>query len=534
MAPRTFAERPKSPLVSPNSQPANDNDPVLGTWENGQFRFTSPEARQKWRRKSYEQGVGEDNWHLGKEMDAKSTAIVQSGLGGANSGHYQGPDGKYRLMTPKTIESQAARDHRNKYLTGKTIDQLAAAKAMPGVDEWVEQGEVARAKIAQGAANNNAVEKPLTVLAQQVAGPPSDAAQPPSLKSFPPKDQQAGQMLAGRFGAMKSALESSDKQSADDIGRIAVNAVLGNYGDEARAAVTSIGSWWDGKSFGETYDSKLQAEKAETLAAQERQGLVGTGIEIATGFIPLVGDISGALADFKDWKENGDDWGWKDYGLVALGPVPGAPNRSTVKGAKKIGDELLDSVSEVGDQIADLGKKTSKVDEAAELAKVNYRAMLDEAKSKVYSEGDARKLSRSTRGIIYVEEKAGGPAAAKEFMKTHPDVIYDAERDVFHVPAIYYDNPNSNGYPFIKLDAASVFGDNTGLVLTDVKTKMAIWSKETQRKARDTLNRLRIAAEQNPDLKLHYQFESAKAAEAAQSFIDANGFGSLVFVTVRE
>ncbi|MDY0872753.1 hypothetical protein [Dongia rigui] len=163
-------------------------------------------------------------------------------------------------------------------------------------------------------------------------------------------------MLAGRFGAMKPALNSADKQGADDIGRIAVNSLLGNYGDEARAGLSAIGSLWDGKSFDEAYDTNLQAEKEATAAAQERQGLTGTGVELLTSFIPVVGDVSGALADYKDWKEHGDEWGWEDYGLVALGLVPEMPNRKAVKGAEKVGEELLETVAKSGDEVAGLGE----------------------------------------------------------------------------------------------------------------------------------------------------------------------------------
>lgn len=87
--------------------------------------------------------------------------------------------------------------------------------------------------------------------------------------------------------------------------------------------------------------------------------------------------------------------------------------------------------------------------------------------------------------------------------------------------------------PFIKLDAASVIGDNTELVLTDVKTKMAIWSEETQNKARGTRGRLQSALKQNPGIKIHYQFKTSRAAEAAQNFLEGNDFADIVVVTVR-
>ena len=59
------------------------------------------------------------------------------------------------------------------------------------------------------------------------------------------------------------------------------------------------------------------------------------------------------------------------------------PNRKATKGAIKIGEGLLDTATEVEDEVADLSKKASKANEAAELAKVNYKALLEEAKSRV-------------------------------------------------------------------------------------------------------------------------------------------------------
>ena len=561
MGPRATAPQRQSvwpPHIENRAEPkpapkAAANSNVLGVWKNGVFRFNSPEAKETWDRWAYQQGVGADTWQHGEEIDDETRDLALANIGGATPPMYRGPDGKYRFGNIRTIERAEVRNHRLEHFQGKTMDQIAAAK-MPGEDEYMakrtaqQQAQVpskpkdisvqmpllaaqAQRPVNDNVANTKSAAKALLQdsVSMKVAAHPAETS-----KDTAQGDAGPGQAWVGRFGPMKEALNSANNQDADDMARIATNSVLGNYGDEVRAAFGAAGAMWNGKSFGEFYDSGLQRERAESLAAQERQGLKGTAAEVITSFIPIVGDASGALADFKNWREHGDDWGWSDYGLVALGLVPGMPNRKATKGAIKIGEGLLDTATEVEDEVADPSKKASKANEAAELAKVNYKALLEEAKSRVYLEGDARKLDRSARGIIYVKEKAGGPEAAKEFMKTHPDVIYDAENDMFHVPAICYDNPNPNGYPFIKLDAASVFGDNTELVLTDVKTKMAIWSEETQNKARGTLGRLQTALKQNPGIKIHYQFKTSKAAEAAQHFLEANDFADIVFVTVRE
>jgi hypothetical protein len=522
--PRPFAERPSGPRAP---KPANDN--LLGTWENGVFRFASPEARETWKRKSYEQGVGEDVWHLGKEIDPQSASLMTAGFGGANAAFYQAPDGTYRLMNAKTIESQEARDHRSKYLVGKTIDQLAAANAMPGVDEWVAQGIV-----VPDDANDHAAAATAPTPLQPPKIPSTEDKKP--LSAVPPTrtDQGAGQMLAGRFGAMRPALESADKQSADDIGRIAVNSLLGNYGDEARAALGAISSLWNGKPFGEAYDSNLQTERDSTAAAQERQGLTGTGVELLTSFIPFVGDASGALADFKDWREHGDEWGWSDYGLVALGLIPELPNRKAVKGAEKIGKELLEGAGEAGEEVADLSKKSSNGGQAATPIPINHPEVLEEAKKKVYSPKEARSLDTENRGLIYVQGNLQGNERARALQSGGEGAFSDLESKKYADPALRYDNPNPRGYNYIRFDSAYVPQGQNYTVLVDSKTKLAIWSKETQKKTVATLERAKRAVQQNPGYRLMYEFDTEEAAEEARIFIRDNKFSAYVQVGVRK
>jgi hypothetical protein len=333
---------------------------------------------------------------------------------------------------------------------------------------------------------------------------------------------------------MKEALSSADKQDADDIVRIATNSVLGNYGDEVRAAFGAAGALWDGKSFGETYDGELQEEKAATAAAQGRQGLKGTAAEVITSFIPIVGDVSGAVADFKDWKEHGDDWGWGDYGLMALGLVPGMPNRKATKGTLKIGEGLIEAAGVAGDEVADLSKKSSKVEQIATSTSFDHRAVLEEAKKKVYSPKEARRLDTENRGLIYVQGNLQGPERARAHQSGGEGAFSDIESGKFADPALRFDNANPRGLSYIRFDNAFVPENQNYTMLVDSKTQLAIWGKETQRKTIKTLERAKQAIQQNPNYRLMYEFDTEEAAEEARIFIRDNKYSSYVQVGVRK
>jgi hypothetical protein len=510
LRPRPYAERPKSAVLLP--QPANDNaqDPrglgksggnPLGHIENGAFRFASPEAEEQWIRDAYQSGVNAETWQLGDEIDEQTAELAKAGLGGPMPAIYLGPDGKHRTINAKTIESAAVRDHRNRQLSGMTMDQIAAAGKMPGEDEWVEQWKAKRA-------NDN---QPTTGSEPQGAATPSPGADTGPVQRY------------GRAGvALPKPSNETASQDAEDLARIGWNSVLGDYGDEGRAALGAVDAWWDGESFTDAYDERLAREK-------------GTAAEMATGFIPVVGDVSGFVSDFKDWKENGDQWGWGDYGMVAAGLVPWVPSRRVIKKGKKAIDDLLaddQSRSRIGNELIETGKgnkQTTNIDSH----KVDYGAELAKARQNILTEGQARKLDRSTRGIIYVREKATGTPESIEFMKSHPDVIWFEDTQEFAVPALCFDNPNPRGRNFVKLDLASVFGEGAEAVLVDVKTKMAIWDKQTQDKARNTLERVKYALLQNPGYKVTYEFKTEKAAQAALNFIDKHNYSRFIEVRVR-
>lgn len=182
--PRTFTERPSSVLLP--RTPANDDAGTLnpqGSMRNGVFRFASPEAEEQWVRAAYQAGVNADAWQLGDEVDDETAGLILAGLGGPAPAIYRGPDGKYRAINQKTIETAAVRDHRNKHLVGKTIDQIAATGKLPGENEWIEQWRAARV------ANAN----------QPSSNPKGAGASPPNHSAFEPQEERPG--LAKRFEA---------------------------------------------------------------------------------------------------------------------------------------------------------------------------------------------------------------------------------------------------------------------------------------------------------------------------------------------
>jgi hypothetical protein len=543
--PRSFAERPNA--VATARKPANENaNGVLGAWEDGSFRFNSPAAEEQWVRNAYKAGVNPATWQHGKEVDERTAEIVHAGLGGTLPGMYLGPDGKYRTINPKTIEAPETRAHRSQHFHGKTMDQLAAAK-MPGEDEWVERWKAGRTAI-----NDNAQQK--TVPAISIPAPiegPSPRVTPPAgtaeeaptqnldritqegaadTPSQQPSKKIATRPFEGRSGFRTAPVTQTEK----DLARLGAQSLSGDTADYLRAGTGAIGDLFEGKSLSDSFSERLKREEQETAAARERQGLLGVGVEAGVGFIPIVGDASGLVADAKDWLENGDDWGWEDYGLVALGVVPGMPNRKATKGTLEIGEELLEKAGAAGDEIADLGKGRGKVDSASNVVSLDLHAALEEAKKNVYSPKEARRLETENRGLIYVQGNLQGSERARAHQSGGSGAFSDAESKKFADPALRYDNPNPRGLSYIRFDNAYVPEGENYTMLVDSKTKLAIWSKKTQAKTIRTLERAKQAILQNPNYKLMYEFDTEEAAEEARIFIRDNKYSAYVQVGVRK
>lgn len=117
---------------------------MLGAWaEDGSFRFASPKTEERWVLRAHQAGINADTWHRGQEVDANTASLAAAGLGGPMAPIYQGPDGKYRSVNPKTIEPSDIHAHRGRHLIGKPMDQLAAAGKLPGEEEWIARWKAA-------------------------------------------------------------------------------------------------------------------------------------------------------------------------------------------------------------------------------------------------------------------------------------------------------------------------------------------------------------------------------------------------------
>lgn len=152
--------------------------------------------------------------------------------------------------------------------------------------------------------------------------------------------------------------------------------------------------------------------------------------------------------------------------------------------------------------------------------------------TRILSEAEARALTSEPRGIIFVREGPKGPAAAQEFAAGTEGAMMDLATGKYVVPALRYEN-SLGGVNYVKFDgyALNAAGE---LTLIDSKTKLAIWSESTQRDVLATLKRVESALEQNPGVKVVYEFPNAVAETAAKSFIDRNDFGKFVTTRVRD
>jgi len=530
--PRSYAERPAGPLAP---KPANGN--VLGAWENGVFRFASPEARETWKRKSYEQGVGEETWHLGKEIDAESAAITQAGLGGANPGLYQGPDGTYRLMNAKTIESQEARDHRNKYLAGKTIDQIAAANAMPGTDEWVEKGKASQAVNDNSSdySNNQAV-RASTLYRSEVT-----EEQVPRLRPY-----------EGRSGFREST------QGGRDAARGIADAIMGDSIEEITAAATAAKAWMNGGSFAQTFGETRKKEEAESQSADERLGLLSPLIKVAVGFIPGVGDASGAAADIKDYVVNGDTWRPIDYGMALLGAGSLAPNGKTLKHGKELVEGLLDKARSAlkgeGDELLESadGVRKSDVDEVPvdELTIDEQKKNLSQGafdprqyfpkdENDILTEAQALNLPGEKVGLQWVVESETHHSHAAAYEREGDGYVWSEKHGMPAKPSLRWDNPD--GDDLVKFDHLDPTPQATYLlILVDSKADVPPSFRGAQKTAAADLRRQINAVRQNnkvtkgPKFKIRYELPDESRAEAMRELLRSLGYADEAIVVVRE
>lgn len=153
--------------------------------------------------------------------------------------------------------------------------------------------------------------------------------------------------------------------------------------------------------------------------------------------------------------------------------------------------------------------------------------------TKVLTVGQARNLGGVNRGLIYVQETPTGGQAAQDFQAGTSGAFSDIASQKSAVPALRYDNPNTNGYNYVKFDGIEQGADGGQVLLIDAKTKLAIWSDSTRQSVSDTLSRVDAALKQNPGYKVVYEFPNQKVAQQAQQFIERSRYANTVTVRVR-
>ncbi|WP_232520322.1 hemagglutinin repeat-containing protein [Ralstonia solanacearum] len=183
---------------------------------------------------------------------------------------------------------------------------------------------------------------------------------------------------------------------------------------------------------------------------------------------------------------------------------------------------------------AALAKQAGTVLAPTTRAASNPADLLPNTSTRVLTETEARNLGGQNQGLIYVTETPRGGTAAQEFQAGTTGAFSDLAAGKPAVPALRYDNPNTNGVNFVKFDGIEKAADGTNVLLIDAKTKLATWSSSTQASVVDTLKRVEAALAQNPGYKVVYEFPNAKVARQAAEFIKTTPYPNVVSIRVRQ
>ena len=146
---------------------------------------------------------------------------------------------------------------------------------------------------------------------------------------------------------------------------------------------------------------------------------------------------------------------------------------------------------------------------------------------KVYTASELNQLGRGSnatpnRGVEYIFEKPAGKPETQEFqwgttgsmMQQTPD----GPKNV--IPALRYDNPNSRGMNFIKFDGIEVRDGTTHLI--DAKRNIPHWNKSAMKNLGKTFRRINEAKNQNPEIKVIYEFPKEEVKIKFTDWLDKN------------
>lgn len=335
------------PSNSPKRSPLSANH-KLGEWQDGSFKFHSPEAEQRWAVEAYRSGVHAQDWQHGTPVDDKTRDLVLNDLGGPTAPMFRGPDGQYRFANTRTLEPPEIRDHRRRAFQGVKAADLTGPE-MPGEDVIATR----YAKATQPhlpAANDNA-----RILSQKA--PVEAEAEKPVVQAKPGIGRFA-YMAAAQKEASHPSLEET-LQHIDDGVRLLANGLTLGYADNIAAAGNAM---FSPGAFGVNYDKNLADEKARSKAAQDRSGVVGAMIGAAPQFVPGAGDLIGLGGDIQMYLNDPSSRTLGNAGMTALGILPFVP--SVASSIKRV-DDALETTTKMESRAA------AKGDDASEIAKAD-------------------------------------------------------------------------------------------------------------------------------------------------------------------
>lgn len=122
---------------------------------------------------------------------------------------------------------------------------------------------------------------------------------------------------------------------------------------------------------------------------------------------------------------------------------------------------------------------------------------------------EAKQLSGSNRGLIFVQETSGKSSRAANFENATTGAFSDILSQRRAVPALRFDHPNPNGNltnNFVRFDGIEADG------VTLIDRKLSLTSKTDQIKS---LQRVSEAMRQNSNFNLVYEFPTQRAADRA-------------------
>ena len=146
---------------------------------------------------------------------------------------------------------------------------------------------------------------------------------------------------------------------------------------------------------------------------------------------------------------------------------------------------------------------------------------------KVYTGSELNQLGRGddgspNRGVEYMYEKPAGNSKAQKFQwGTTGSMMQKVDGEARNViPALRYDNSNPRGMNFIKFDGIEVIDDQTYLI--DAKRNIPYWNESAMKNFGKTLRRINTAKEQNPEIKIIYEFPDEKAKGYFDKWLENN------------